>query len=97
MGIRPSRWISLAATLALASCAASQLDVSDPGAPGFLPGFWHGLIAPVTFLVSLFDEGVRIYAFPNAGRWYDLGFMLGIGGFSGGILAGSRRSGPAGR
>ena len=103
MSIRPSRStsavprtvriaLSLAALLALAACTASQLDISGPRAPGFLLGFWHGLIAPVTFLVSLFDEQVRIYAFPNGGRWYDFGFMLGIGGFSGGVFAGSRRS-----
>ena len=32
-------------------------------------------------------------AVPNVGRWYDFGFMLGIGGFSGGVFAGSRRKG----
>jgi len=53
--------------------------------PGFWMGFWHGCIAPVTFFVSLFTDQIRIYAFPNSGRWYDLGFMLGIGGFSHGV------------
>ena len=66
--------------------------MSRPQAPGFLLGLWHGFIAPVAFLVSLFREHVRIYAFPNLGRWYDFGFMRGIGGFSGGLFAGSRRS-----
>jgi hypothetical protein len=79
--------------LLLTGCAADQLAMTGPGAPGFWPGFWHGLIAPVTFLVSLFRDHVRIYAFPNSGRWYDFGFMLGIGGFSGGVFAGSRRRG----
>jgi hypothetical protein len=58
--------------------------------PGFWRGLWQGFIAPISFIVSLFTNEVRIYAFPNTGRWYDLGFMLGIGGFSGGIFAGSR-------
>ncbi len=60
-------------------------------APGFWLGLWHGFIAPVTFIVSLFSDAVRVYAVPNLGRWYDFGFMLGIGGFSGGVFAGSRR------
>jgi hypothetical protein len=77
--------------LAVAGCAASQLPVTETAnLPGFLLGFWQGLIAPITFVISLFDGDVRIYAFPNGGRWYDFGFMLGIGGFTGGVFAGSR-------
>lgn len=87
------RWLQLGAmallAALLASCWGSQPQ-TDVGAPGFLIGFWHGLISPISFLVSLFNERVRIYAFPNVGLWYDFGFMLGIGGFSGGLFAGSR-------
>jgi hypothetical protein len=80
--------------LALAGCAATQVpDASASGAPSFWLGLWHGFIAPVTFVISLFSDTVRIYAVPNVGRWYDFGFMLGIGGFSGGVFAGSRRKG----
>jgi hypothetical protein len=79
--------------LLFGACTATQPGV--PGilnsGPGFLRGFWHGFIAPVSFLVSLFTDDVRIYAFPNSGRWYDFGFMLGISGFSGGLFAGSRK------
>jgi hypothetical protein len=84
--------VTVLLALLLASCAATQpptIPLLD--APGFWKGLWHGFIAPVTFIISLFSDDVRIYAFPNAGRWYDFGFMLGISGFSGGILAGSRR------
>jgi hypothetical protein len=51
-----------------------------PGArpAGFLGGVWHGFIAPITFLVSLFAGGVSIYETHNSGRWYEFGFMLGI-------------------
>lgn len=78
--------------IVLASCAADQPPTLPMiKAPGFWKGLWHGFIAPVTFTISLFSDDVRIYAFPNAGRWYDFGFMLGIGGFSGGVFAGSRR------
>jgi hypothetical protein len=77
--------------LLLVSCAATQpAAIPGAGTPRFWKGFWHGIIAPISFVVSLFKDDVRIYAFPNAGRWYDFGFMLGISGFSGGLFAGSR-------
>jgi ABC-type multidrug transport system permease subunit len=92
----PSRHYSFIAfivivMLLLTSCAATQPPISPEGdLPGFWLGLWHGFIAPITFIISLFS-GIRIYAFPNAGLWYDFGFMLGISGFSGGVFAGSRR------
>jgi murein L,D-transpeptidase YcbB/YkuD len=83
--------LALVATL-LTACWGTQPSAAAIVAPGFFEGFWHGLISPIAFLVSLFVDHVRIYAFPNAGLWYDFGFMLGIGGFSGGLFAGSRSS-----
>jgi hypothetical protein len=71
-------------SLFLAGCAHQPVPPGS-GVPGFWKGLLHGFIAPVSFIVSLFTD-CRIYAFPNAGRWYDLGFMLGIGGFGGGIF-----------
>ncbi|MFN2323371.1 MAG: hypothetical protein ABR510_10500 [Trueperaceae bacterium] len=85
---------TLLVVLVLAGCVAIQVpDATAADAPGFVRGFWHGLIAPVAFLISLFTDAVRVYAVPNLGRWYDFGFMLGIGGFSGGVFAGSRKRG----
>lgn len=86
--------VLVAFLLVFGSCTASQPhDVAaskmEP-IPGFWRGLWHGFITPIAFLVSLVSNDVRIYAFPNAGRWYDFGFMIGVGGFSGGIFAGSR-------
>ncbi len=52
---------------------------------GFWSGLLHGLIAPISFIASLFTD-CRIYEYPNSGRWYDFGFMIGIGGFSGGMF-----------
>ncbi len=76
----------------LAACTATQApDATAGAAPGFWLGLWHGFIAPVAFVISLFVDAIRVYAVPNLGRWYDFGFMLGIGGFSGGLFAGSRR------
>jgi hypothetical protein len=76
--------------LFISSCA-HQPPPAFPHLPGFWKGLLHGCIAPVTFIVSLFSD-YRIYEFPNSGRWYDFGFMLGIGGFSGGIFGAMRKS-----
>jgi hypothetical protein len=51
---------------------------------GFLDGLWHGIIAPISFIVSLFDNTVAIYDVNNNGSWYDLGFVLGSGILFGG-------------
>jgi hypothetical protein len=76
--------------LILAGCATqTQLPNLLPKVPGFWHGLWHGFIAPLSMIGSIFMK-IRIYAFPNSGFWYDLGFMLGIGGFSGGIFGAMR-------
>jgi hypothetical protein len=56
----------------------SKYSVAGAKAAGFWAGFWHGLICPFTFLVSLFSPSVRIYEINNRGRWYDFGFILGV-------------------
>jgi hypothetical protein len=76
-------------TIGLAACASQP--PGQTGAPAFLAGLWHGVIAPIAFVISLFDNDVRMYAFPNAGRWYDFGFLLGIGVWGGGAGAGAAR------
>jgi len=50
---------------------------------GFWAGLWHGIIAPITFIVSLFASEVSIYETNNNGRWYEFAFMLGIGAYAG--------------
>jgi len=68
------------------SVAGTNSKYKEPGAQpaGFLGGFWHGLVAPISFLVSLLVSGVSIYETNNNGRWYEFGFMLGIGAYFGG-------------
>ncbi|MCX6553450.1 MAG: hypothetical protein NTZ12_00320 [Candidatus Aminicenantes bacterium] len=78
--------------LVLSSCAPGPNRlVRTPNADGRVAGFWlgvwHGLIAPVTFIVSIFSGKVGIYDVHNSGGWYNFGFVLGAGLFlSGGIL-----------
>lgn len=49
---------------------------------GFWVGLWHGIIAPLVFIIGLFTTNVKIYETQNNGRWYDFGFLLGIGAYS---------------
>lgn len=48
----------------------------DP--PGFFSAIWHGLLAPWSLIARWFIEDVYMYATPNTGWFYDLGFLLGI-------------------
>ena len=76
------------------SVAGSNSKYKEPNAEpaGFWGGLWHGLIAPFTFLISLFAEGVSIYEINNNGRWYEFGFLLGISACAGGGDAGATRA-----
>lgn len=87
------RVLTVGAALVAVACFADQTPapVLRAVAPGFWMGLWHGIIAPIAFVVSLFSDHVRIYATPNSGRWYDFGFMIGIGGFHHGMCRGSGR------
>jgi len=35
---------------------------------GFWLGLWHGLIAPITFVISLFSDNVNFYEVHNNGN-----------------------------
>lgn len=58
--------------------ANSRFELAEAKPAGFWVGFWHGVISPITFLISLFTPGVRMYEVKNAGRLYDFGFLLGV-------------------
>lgn len=73
--------LSSGVVLVLAACAAPANDVVAQGAtqpPGFWLGLWHGLISPITLIISWFSDTVGIYAVRNRGGWYDFGFMIGV-------------------
>jgi hypothetical protein len=80
--------------LAMASCAPGpnvQEGVAHNGEiAGFWLGLWHGIIAPITFVISLFSDNVNVYEIQNNGNWYNFGFVLGAGVLLGGGGAGSR-------
>jgi hypothetical protein len=86
--------------LLLAACAPGVNEAAGSVAPtgegpfGFWWGLWHGVIAPITFIVSLFSETVGVYEIHNTGGWYDFGFLAGLSltfGGPGGAAARGRR------
>ncbi len=88
--------VLLLAALVLTSCAAGvnpAVDVPAAGGTtaGFWRGLWHGIIAPVTFVISLFTDNVNLYEVHNSGNWYDFGFVLGAGILFGGGRGAKRR------
>jgi hypothetical protein len=70
----------------LAGCAHQPPPLPIGDHPGFFSGIWHGLVGPFALVGQLFTN-VRVYAFPNSGGWYDLGFILGISAWGGGAAA----------
>jgi len=92
--------VAVALLVILAGCAPGPNTLS--GTPdqegevaGFWLGLWHGLIAPITFIISLFSDKVEPYDVYNNGGWYNFGFLLGMmvifGGGGGGAARGRRR------
>lgn len=79
--------IVLLAVFILSSCADVQnVEACKTGdAYGFFRGLWHGIIAPVSFVISLFSDHVAVWAVNNSGGWYTFGFLIGVGslGFGG--------------
>ena len=84
--------LMLGVVLVLASCAAgTNPDVSAHAEAGFWLGLWQGVIVPITFVISLFNDHVNIYEVNNTGNWYDFGFVLGLSVSFGGSAGGSAR------
>ena len=77
--------------LLLGACAAGANAEASDGGAGFWLGLWHGMIIPVTFVISLFNDNVNIYEVDNNGNWYDFGFVLGLSFPYGGVAGGSAR------
>jgi hypothetical protein len=81
----------------LAACAAGpnpavDVPATDGHTAGFWTGLWHGIIAPIAFIISIFNDEVSIYEVHNTGLGYNAGFLLSIGTFMGSGGRSTRRT-----
>ncbi|MHB1484617.1 MAG: hypothetical protein ACYCYI_08115 [Saccharofermentanales bacterium] len=59
---------------------------------GFFWGIWHGWIAPVSLIISIFKSEISIYEVNNVGILYNFGYYIAvISGFGGLALNRKRR------
>ena len=80
--------------LALSACMPGSGEYGERNSAGFFSGVWHGWLAPLTLIVQVFDEDVRIYEPNNTGWWYDAGFYVAvISGFGSVRLVRRKRGG----
>jgi hypothetical protein len=86
-------FVILILVMLLTACTAGPNELrntpdEDGEVAGFWKGLWHGLIAPITFIISLFSKSVYVFEVHNNGGWYTFGFLLGasatLGGSGGG-------------
>jgi hypothetical protein len=71
---------------------ANQADGNNRVA-GILVGIWHGIISPVTLILSFINPDIQMYEVHNNGSQYNLGFLIGVAlvFLLLGIFAGRRR------
>lgn len=71
--------VAFAALTMLAGCGSPN-EFSGNG-PGFWIGLFDGWTAVLCFLGNLLGLGDwGVYEIHNSGAWYDLGFLIGLGG-----------------
>jgi len=91
--LRPSKvmqgLLPLIILLTISGCATHQSGVvEDP--PGFFHGLLHGFLILFSFISSLFTD-YEMYAIPNSGTWYNLGYLIGASAFLGGSGSSAKR------
>jgi len=76
--VKPQTLLAPLLLFVLAGCAPETAPPGPDASPaGFLLGLWHGFIMLFTFVVSLFNDTVTVYAAHNSGNLYNLGYILG--------------------
>jgi hypothetical protein len=67
--------ITFVVSFALNSSAAR---LARNGPPGFSAGLVHGALMPAALPALLLGKNVMVYAAPNEGRVYNIGYTLGV-------------------
>lgn len=74
--------IILLAGLLLTGCIPGDGSITPDNPAGFFWGVWHGWIAPLSLILSIFKDPYQIYEPINSGFGYDFGFYIALlGGF----------------
>lgn len=70
--------------IVMTGCIPGDGSYTSGRPAGFLWGIWHGWIAPISLIIGIFDQNIRVYEVVNTGWWYDFGFYIAIiSGFGG--------------
>jgi len=68
--------------IALSGCASRNELAGTYGEGGEIAGFWlglwHGIILPISLIISFFNKNINIYEVHNSGLGYNIGFLLGM-------------------
>lgn len=76
--------IAAAILFTFTGCVPGDGTYTSAKPAGFFWGIWHGWIAPVSLIIGLFKNNIRVYESVNTGWWYDFGFYIAIiSGFGG--------------
>ncbi|NCC49545.1 MAG: hypothetical protein EOM13_10900, partial [Clostridia bacterium] len=59
--------------LLVSGCVPGDGKADAENTAGFFWGIWHGWVAPISLIISLFNRNIRIYEIYNSGWWYDFG------------------------
>jgi hypothetical protein len=66
-------------TFSLYGCFPREIHSNNTNElPGFWLGTWHGMISAFSFIGSLSNDDIKVYASNNNGHWYDFGFVGGL-------------------
>lgn len=85
--------IALFAVLMLSGCIPGDGKATAEEPAGFFWGIWHGWVAPISLIISIFRDNIAIYEVNNTGFWYDFGYYLAIVGGFGGLSFARKRGG----
>lgn len=90
-GVRYERgvWILVLVVAFAAAGCATQPESYAYHPPGFFSGLWHGFTILFGLIANIFSDA-RIYAYPNSGFGYDLGYFIGAAMFLGGSASRAR-------
>lgn len=85
----------LLAGLILSGCIPGDGRNTEGNPAGFFWAIWHGWIAPVSLIISIFNDSISIYEVNNTGFFYDLGYYMAIISGFGGIALSRKKRGSS--